>query len=134
MLGYGGRRTSFQSQGNNLVDPGDDAIAPPSSKRRSSAPAVRSPPGDGERLPLHQPVEEEESRGRIFNSLSTPRRKEEAEEEPVVEKKPAPEPVRDPEPAPSKINTEPRPVDPMDEEDEEDWGAVPAFLRRSKLK
>ena len=30
---------------------------------------------------------------------------------------------------------EPRPVDPVDEEEDgEDWGAVPAFLRRSKLK
>jgi hypothetical protein len=30
---------------------------------------------------------------------------------------------------------EPKPVDPVDEEEsDEDWGAVPAFLRRSKLK
>ena len=68
----------------------------------------------------------EENRGRIFNSLSTPAKKE-------------PEPVREPvvsnTPAQSEpVNQEPRPVDPIDEEDEEDWGAVPAFLRRSKVK
>ena len=34
----------------------------------------------------------------------------------------------------SEIKRDPRPVDPIDEEDDEDWGAVPAFLRRSKLK
>lgn len=62
----------------------------------------------------------EEARGRIFNSLTTPKKEERPEEEPVV---------RQEQPKP-----EPRPVDPIDEEDDEDWGAVPAFLRRSKLK
>lgn len=79
-----------------------------------------------------EPGPEEESRGRIFNSLSTPRKKEEAEI--TTEPEPAPETDRRPEPVQSDIKTEPRPVDPMDEEDDEDWGAVPAFLRRSKLK
>ncbi|MEM9336564.1 MAG: cell division protein FtsZ [Patescibacteria group bacterium] len=73
------------------------------------------------------PEEKADTRGRIFNSLSP--RKEEPEEAPVavaakdepVEK--ATLPKRDP-----------KPVDPIDEEDEDDWGAVPAFLRRSKLK
>ncbi|MFT5850052.1 MAG: cell division protein FtsZ [Patiriisocius sp.] len=72
---------------------------------------------------------EEEGRGRIFNSLSSPRKKEEPE---VAVAEPAPE--RRPEPVKSEIKTEPRPVDPIDDEDDEDWGAVPAFLRRSKLK
>lgn len=83
------------------------------------------------RTPIHRRTEEEaepveESRGRIFNSLGSPRKKEEErEDEPVGNKTPA---------AKSEIKKEPRPVDPMDENDEEDWGAVPAFLRRSKLK
>ncbi len=66
--------------------------------------------------------EEASARGRIFNSLSTNKDEVTAEEKPVVSKS---------EPAPSK---EPKPVDEMDEENDEDWGAVPAFLRRSKLK
>jgi len=87
------------------------------------------------RTPMGRPTEqqaepEEEGRGRIFNSLSSPRKK----EEPELVADTAPEPSRSPEPVTSDIKTEPRPVDPMDEEDDEDWGAVPAFLRRSKLK
>ncbi len=73
---------------------------------------------------------QEETKGRIFNSLSTPRKREEEPSEPVAT--PAAEPKK--EPVQSSIKTEPRPVDPIDEEDDEDWGAVPAFLRRSKLK
>lgn len=74
---------------------------------------------------------EEETRGRIFNSLSTPKPRDEKPAPtpvPKEESKPKTEPVMA---APRK---EPRPVDPIDEEDEDDWGAVPAFLRRSKLK
>ena len=66
-----------------------------------------------------------ESRGRIFNSLAGPRRdKEERPEEAVkpIAATPKVEPTK-----------EAKPVDPVDEDDE-DWGAVPAFLRRSKLK
>jgi cell division protein FtsZ len=64
-------------------------------------------------------------RGRIFNSLGITRSEEQKEETPVV----AREEVK---PVPPK---EPKPVDPVDEEEsDEDWGAVPAFLRRSKLK
>ena len=33
-----------------------------------------------------------------------------------------------------KINTEPKPKDPSDDDDDDDWSAVPAFLRRSKIK
>lgn len=64
------------------------------------------------------------SRGKIFNSLPT-RKPEEPTPAPVVrEQKPVELPKRDP-----------KPVDVSDElEDEDDWGAVPAFLRRSKLK
>jgi cell division protein FtsZ len=71
---------------------------------------------------------EQSTRGKIFNSLPT-RKVEE---------------VRTPEPTPSNTpnaihneipKRDPKPVDPIDEtEDEDDWGAVPAFLRRSKLK
>ncbi len=70
-------------------------------------------------------AEDEPVRGRIFNSLSLPRKEvREPVEEPVVEDK------RPPAPAPQ---TDSRPVD-EDEDDDDDWGAVPAFLRRSKLK
>lgn len=72
--------------------------------------------------------EKEPVRGRIFNSLGGIRASEpEVKEEPVViatQEEARPAPVK-----------EPRPVDPGDEEEtDEDWGAVPAFLRRSKLK
>ncbi len=63
-----------------------------------------------------------DTRGRIFNSLPSRR------EEPVAEKNATNEPDR------TDLKREPKPIDPIDEEDDEDWGAVPAFLRRSKLK
>ena len=65
-------------------------------------------------------------RGKIFNSLPT-RKVEETRE-------------AAPQPTGNAIHSDipkrdPRPVDPTEEtEDEDDWGAVPAFLRRSKLK
>lgn len=76
----------------------------------------------------NEPEEEdaEPVRGRIFNSIAK-----------------KPEPTREAEPAPTPKQTtpaeppkrDPKPVDPADDtEDEDDWGAVPAFLRRSKLK
>jgi len=86
------------------------------------------------RAPLSRPAQEdteETGRGRIFNSLTSPRKKEESETEPVISAETAP---KNPEPVKSNISSEPRPVDPIDEDDDEDWGAVPAFLRRSKLK
>ncbi len=80
-----------------------------------------------ERVPVREVQEKEEStRGRIFNSLSTPRREEKIDEAPV--NVPPPPPSREPLPP-----REPKPVDPADEDDD-DWGAVPAFLRRSKLR
>jgi cell division protein FtsZ len=79
-----------------------------------------------ERFEDRRDREETESgvRGRIFNSISLPRRDETPEERPV-----------DTPPRRESISStnEPKPVDPVDEEDD-DWGAVPAFLRRSKLK
>lgn len=65
----------------------------------------------------------EETRGRIFNSL--PRRPEPSREmpkSPVDEKRTG-----------TELKREPKPIDAVDEDDD-DWGAVPAFLRRSKLK
>ena len=87
------------------------------------------------RAPVAQPepmiMEEErvpESRGRIFNSLGGPRRAE--VEEVAVSNPPRVETM---EPKPELPRRDPKPVDVIDEE-EDDWGAVPAFLRRSKLK
>jgi cell division protein FtsZ len=76
-----------------------------------------------------EPEEEmvEPTRGKIFNSLSVPRK---------TESEPTPEPTMSqmtPK-TPDMPKRDPKPVDPIDEDDGDDWGAVPAFLRRSKLK
>ena len=55
----------------------------------------------------------EESKSKIFNSMGSSKREEKKEDE-IAEKKAEPKPVAD--------------------DDEDDWGAVPAFLRRSKMK
>lgn len=68
-------------------------------------------------------AEESSVRGRIFNSLSSPK-KEEEDEGPVESTAPRRE---------TSTPRETKPIDPVDEDDD-DWGAVPAFLRRSKLK
>lgn len=60
-------------------------------------------------------------RGKIFNSLPTTSKKEEL---PKVEESKTPTPPK----------RDPKPVDQVDDMDDDDWGAVPAFLRRSKLK
>ena len=65
--------------------------------------------------------------GRIFNSIGAPRREEPAPRE----ERPEPVAVKSELVTPKR---EAKPVDPIDEEDDDDWGAVPAFLRRSKLK
>ncbi|HMO77725.1 MAG TPA: cell division protein FtsZ [Candidatus Paceibacterota bacterium] len=76
---------------------------------------------------VEEPEDEvvESTRGRIFNSLTSPR-------------KPEPAPVPENAVTASKMNElpkrDPKPVDPIEEDDGDDWGAVPAFLRRSKLK
>jgi cell division protein FtsZ len=67
--------------------------------------------------------EKESTRGKIFNSL--PNRKAETE-------RPTSAPTTASDDAlPAR---DPKPIDPADDSDEDDWGAVPAFLRRSKLK
>lgn len=72
-----------------------------------------------------EPVESEKpvesTRGKIFNSLPSNQKKEEAPK--AEESKSHTPPKRDP-----------KPVDQVDDMDDDDWGAVPAFLRRSKLK
>jgi cell division protein FtsZ len=76
-------------------------------------------------LPEREVVEEEAPRGKIFNSL--PRKTEERPSEPTPS-------------TPNVIHNDiprrdPKPIDQTEEvDDEDDWGAVPAFLRRSKLK
>lgn len=101
---------------------------PETESTNGSSTMVRTPNRTAE-----TPTSEEDSssRGRIFNSLSTPKQAEETSNDPT----PASEPkVAAHSQVKSDIKSEPKPVDPVDEEDDEDWGAVPAFLRRSKLK
>lgn len=78
-----------------------------------------------EREEEKEEVVDNSTRGRIFNSLS---------------KKPEPQKMSDvsstPKPATPPLEAlkrDPKPIDPSDDDDD-DWGAVPAFLRRSKLK
>ena len=76
--------------------------------------------------------DKDSGRGKIFNSL--PNRKQETEK---VAAAPAPAATATVATATETTTTpvrDPKPVDPSDEGDEDDWGAVPAFLRRSKLK
>lgn len=64
---------------------------------------------------LEENAEDEVVRGRIFNSLGIPRKDKTPEEKPAVKE---------------EKKTDSHPV----EDEDDDWGAVPAFLRRSKLK
>ncbi len=78
-----------------------------------------------------EPEEEEEvseNKGRIFNSLSLPKK--------PATNTPSTEPINsNPQKNMDMPKRDPKPVDQMDEDDnDDDWGAVPAFLRRSKLK
>ena len=72
------------------------------------------------------PNDEEKGRGTIFNSFSSGSKdeekdkKEDKKEEPTIEKK--------------KNFSTPAPTKVIDDKDDDDWSAVPAFLRRSKLK
>lgn len=79
-----------------------------------------------EREPQQPREEEKESvRGRIFNVIGSPRVQDDEPSIPRQEESPVTTP---------STTKEPRPVDSIDEESDDDWGAVPAFLRRSKLK
>ena len=71
-------------------------------------------------------VTESSSRGKIFNSLPK-------KSEPAKQSDSAPKPSSAPT-QPEPLKRDPKPVDPADDTDDDDWGAVPAFLRRSKLK
>jgi cell division protein FtsZ len=90
---------------------------------RTAPSSVPPPPPTPAPTPAPVLREEEETRGRIFNSLSVPKKRDEEHEAP-----PKPPILK------SDIKSEARPIDQVDEEDDDDWGAVPAFLRRSKLK
>ena len=87
---------------------------------RQPAPLRRDPE------PVARKTDEEEdepaTRGRIFNSL------------PTTAKKPASDIAKEPAPAATTPKPDAKPVDQIDDLDDDDWGAVPAFLRRSKLK
>lgn len=61
------------------------------------------------------------ARGRIFNSIGNTPSSEEKEKPVAPVKKEAPK-------------ADPKPIEDVEEDDDDDWGAVPAFLRRSKLK
>ncbi len=105
---------------------------PESELNNQSSTIVRTPGQTESNRKEDNDDEDNGNRGRIFNSLSTPRKREEADESPAPA---VTEPVvAQAAPVKSDIKADPRPIDPADEEDDEDWGAVPAFLRRSKLK
>ncbi len=83
-----------------------------------------------ERPAPQEPVEDKEpSRGRIFNSIGMSR-----PTEPEIKEDPVPVFVREEVRQTPVVVKEPKPIDQIDEENDDDWGAVPAFLRRSKLK
>jgi cell division protein FtsZ len=63
----------------------------------------------------------EENRGKIFNTFSKSDKPEERKDTPLPKKPEAPAPA-------------PAPTAPVIDDNDDDWGAVPAFLRRSKLK
>ena len=67
----------------------------------------------------HAEPEEKEKRGKIFNSIISPKENKEVKIE--IKEAPKPAPVDD-----KKL--------PQIDEHDDDWGAVPAFLRRSKIK
>lgn len=79
----------------------------------------------GSSLPIrnveHRAKDEDapESKGRIFNSIGSSKNTGDSTEAKAEDK---------------NSPKEPKPVDPIDDETDDDWGAVPGFLRRSKLK
>jgi cell division protein FtsZ len=84
-------------------------------------------PEGGQRRPVgslfaqspHKELNEEANRNKIFNTFSSTKKEEEKKEAPVVAK---------------KSEAHPAPATPVIDDTDDDWGAVPAFLRRSKLK
>jgi len=85
----------------------------------------RRPMEQTDRTPQRAAEEPEASpRGRIFNSVMPSRQPVEVRDEPITAR------TEDKAPAPK----EPKPIDPVDEESDDDWGAVPQFLRKSRLK
>ncbi len=65
------------------------------------------------------------TRGKIFNSLPSAKKPEAPKVDTTANSTVSEQPPK----------RDPKPVDPADDtDDEDDWGAVPAFLRRSKLK
>ncbi|MDQ3014576.1 MAG: cell division protein FtsZ [bacterium] len=79
------------------------------------APVERREPAPQQQMPVERPPQQERERGRIYNSVT-------------------PNPIQPP------INREipreqpQRPIEEKKEDDGDDWGAIPAFLRRSKIK
>lgn len=87
-----------------------------------------------------EPVQQEETRGKIFNEVRTAAPAPEKREEPIFAPAPAPEPLRKEEPIvtampkPREENVVPPSARPQaaPEEEDEAWGAIPSFLRRHK--
>ena len=77
-------------------------------------------------------AEAEPTRGRIFNSLSSPKKETETAATHNAEESSRAKSAKSAET--NNRSRDLKPVDPIDEDDDDDWGAVPAFLRRSKLK
>ncbi|MBX4189019.1 cell division protein FtsZ [Candidatus Parcubacteria bacterium] len=81
--------------------------------------------GAGAPPSAHKELAEEVNRGKIFNTFSPKNDKQNDRQE---EKRDIPPPQKKPDIVP------PSPATPVIEDPDDDWGAVPAFLRRSKLK
>lgn len=87
---------------------------------QESSPVLPTRPARPTESEVEKKDEEPKGIGRIFNSVQPPTSKLEAEPVKPAEIK-------------QQAKQDPQPVDEEDEDDD-DWGAVPAFLRRSKLK
>lgn len=79
---------------------------------------MNTPTATPEAAPVVPPVAQQEEKRRIFNSITTPPVT--PQQQPVVKEKPAP------------AQEEKKII--IDDTADDDWGAVPAFLRRSKIK
>ncbi len=74
----------------------------------------------GQQPSAHKELADEANRGKIFNTFAPKERAPEPQPAPVVKK--------------PDITPPPAPTTPVIDDNDDDWGAVPAFLRRSKLK